>query len=81
MKATNTADSVDRLVPTAFSQWGFDVDIHTAVRPLRQIARTAIENDVHAVIFPFDHKTSDFSISRLMDVVNVESKGKILKLA
>lgn len=81
VKTAGIRDSVDRLTPTAFSQWGFDVDIHSALHPLRRIARTAVENDVNAIIFPFDYEASDFSISRLMDSVNLESKGKILQLA
>ena len=81
MKAAESVDSVDRLAPTAFSQWGFDVDVHTAVRPLHQIARTAVENDVHAIIFPFDDDEKDFSPDRLMDIVSSESGGTILQLA
>jgi len=78
---SNSANRIDNLVPTAFSQWGFDVDIHPGGLPHGQTARAAVENDVHAVLFPFDYKLSESSVTRLVEAVSAASGGKILNVA
>jgi len=77
-----TGDHVDRLVPTAFSQWGFDVDIHSIDQPHAQTARAAVENDVHAVIYPFDcSEIAPAAIARIVNTVAVASGKEILSVA
>jgi len=78
---SNNANRIDNLVPTAFSQWGFDVDIHPGGQPHGQTARTAVENDVHAVLFPFDCKRLESSVTQLVETVSAKSGGKILNVA
>jgi LAO/AO transport system kinase len=78
---SNHANRIDHLMPTAFSQWGFDVDIAPGDQPHLQTARTAVENDVHAVIFPFDYSQIGSSIAQLMDDVAMESNENILTVA
>lgn len=78
---SNNVNRIDKLLPTAFSQWGFDVDIHPGVLPHGQTARAAVENDVHAVVFPFDYIMLRTSVTQLMKAVSVKSGGKILNVA
>ena len=78
---SNNANLIDKLVPTAFSQWGFDVDIHPGGLPHGQTARAAVENDVHGVMFPFDYKLLGSSVTQLVEAVSVKSGGKILNVA
>ena len=78
---SSNASQIDNLAPTAFSQWGFDVDIHSGGQPHGQTARTAIENDVHVVMFPFDYSQIESPIAQLVDAVAIESDGNILNVA
>jgi len=73
-------DCVDNLTPSAFSQWGFDVDIHSSGQTHLQTVRTALENDVHAVIFPFHCDNLDASTARAVDLLSYESNGLILSV-
>ncbi len=54
------------------------MDIHPGGQPHWQTARTAVDNDVHVVMFPFDYCQIESSIAQLVDAVAIESDGNIL---
>lgn len=75
------SEGLNNLVPTAFSQWGFDVDIHPGGISHEQTARAAIENDVHVVMLPFSCARFEPSVTQLANAVATESCGNILTVA
>jgi methylmalonyl-CoA mutase len=62
-----------KILATALADMGFDVDIHTSVQSPVEIARLALENDVHVAGIPGISKDNRELISNLIDTM--ESKG------
>ena len=72
-----TALSIDKLMPSAFSHWGFDVDIHSA----GLAERTATENNIHAVIYPFGAQGNETGITEVMPAMAALSGRNLLRVA
>jgi methylmalonyl-CoA mutase len=57
---------------------GFDVDINLAVQTPVDVARIAVENDVHAIGIPCAHTDSEPFIAELLTSLGAQSGPRIL---
>jgi methylmalonyl-CoA mutase len=67
-----------KIIAAAFADMGFDVDINTSAQSPIDIARLAMENDVHVVGIPGISADKQTLISKLITALNAESGKKIL---
>ena len=73
------ADRAVKILATALADMGFDVDINTSVQSPVEIARLALENDVHVVGIPGISEANRKLISNL--IRTLASKGNKNMLA
>ena len=75
------SDSSDREIKTiaaALADVGFDVDIHTSVQRPHNMARMAVENDVHAVGLPGTVARDYEFVSQLINALHKEERADIV---
>ncbi len=75
------SDSSDReikTIATALADVGFDVDIHTSVQRPHNMARMAVENDVHAVGLPGIVARDYEFVSQLINALHKEERADIV---
>jgi methylmalonyl-CoA mutase len=70
-------DQETKLLATFFAENGFDVDIGPLHQTPQHAARTAIENDVHAVCFLSTAKNHKELVTDLVKLLNAENGGDI----
>ena len=62
---------------SAFAELGFDVDINTSVQSSIDVARLALENDVHVIGIPDITASNQTLISELLAALKAEDGKKI----
>jgi methylmalonyl-CoA mutase len=76
-----SSDRKVKIIATALADMGFDVDINTTVQSPVEIARLAVENDVHAVGIPDISAVNPKRVSELFSAFHSESGKKIVLAA
>jgi methylmalonyl-CoA mutase len=73
-----SSDREVKIIATALADMGFDVDINTSVQSPVEIARLALENDVHAVGIPGISDDNRELISKLITAFDFKGGKKIV---
>ncbi len=75
---SNSSDREIKTIAAALADVGFDVDIHTSVQRPHNMARMAVENDVHAVGLPGTVARNYEFISQLINALHKEERADIV---
>jgi methylmalonyl-CoA mutase len=74
----NGYQRIIKLLATSFAGWGFDVDICPVHQSPKQVAKMAIENDVHIVCIASRRQQCKTVASRLIEALNANEGNDIL---
>jgi methylmalonyl-CoA mutase len=66
-----------KIKASAFAELGFDVDINTSVQSSNDVARLALENDVHVIGIPGISAGNQTLLSELLAALKAEDGKKI----